>query len=144
MLAEVARDYINLRGQQTILDILNQNLASERASLTLTRQRYAGGVTTELDVDNVAAQLASTRSQLPQVQQQIAEQINALSFLLAETPGALAGELATPAPVPPVPPIVPVGLPSELARRRPDIRQAEAQLHSATPTSSPASPCPAA
>ncbi len=132
VLAEVARDYINLRGQQTILGILNQNIVSERDSLTLTRQRYAGGVTTELDVDNAAAQLASTQSQLPQVQQQIAAQINALSFLLAETPGALSGELSTPAPVPPVPPTVPVGLPSELARRRPDIRQAEAQLHSAT------------
>lgn len=83
VLAEVARDYVNLRGQQTILGILNQNIASERDSLTLTRQRYAGGVTTELDVDNAAAQLASTQSQLPQVQQQIAAQINALSFLLA-------------------------------------------------------------
>ncbi len=132
VLAEVARDYINLRGEQTILGILNQNIASEQDSLTLTRQRYAGGVTTELDVDNAAAQLASTQSQLPQAQQQIAEQINALSFLLGETPGALTSELATPAPVPPVPPSVPVGLPSELARRRPDIRQAEAQLHSAT------------
>ncbi len=132
VLAEVARDYINLRGNQTILAILNQNIESERASLTLTRQRYAGGVTTELDADNAAAQLATTQAQRPQVQQQIAEQINALSFLLAETPGALTAELATPAPVPPVPPTVPVGLPSELARRRPDIRQAEAQLHSAT------------
>ncbi len=132
VLAEVARDYVNLRGQQTILDIVQRNIGSEQATLTLTRQRYEGGVTTELDVANAAAQLASTESQLPQIEQQIAESINSLSFLLALTPGALTAELSTPAPVPPAPPTVPVGLPSELARRRPDIREAEAQLHSAT------------
>ncbi len=131
-LAEVARDYVQLREQQTVLDIVRKNIRSERDTLTLTRQRYLGGVTTELDVANAAAQLASTESQLPQTEEQIAESINALSYLLALTPGALSAELTTPAPVPPVPPTVPVGLPSELARRRPDIRQAEAQLHSAT------------
>ena len=58
--------------------------------------------------------------------------INALSLLLGQPPNALRAELAEPKPVPPVPPRVPVGLPSDLARRRPDIRQAEAQLHAAT------------
>ena len=58
--------------------------------------------------------------------------INALSLLLGQPPNALRNELATAKAIPPVPPRVPVGLPSELARRRPDIRQAEAQLHAAT------------
>ena len=57
---------------------------------------------------------------------------NAIALLLAEPPQALAAELDLPRAIPPVPPRVPVGLPSELARRRPDLRQAEANLHAAT------------
>jgi NodT family efflux transporter outer membrane factor (OMF) lipoprotein len=52
--------------------------------------------------------------------------------LMGSPPGALTAELSTPAPIPPVPPQVPVGVPSELAARRPDIRAADAQLHGAT------------
>ena len=55
-----------------------------------------------------------------------------MSLLLGEPPQALRQELERAAPVPPIPPQVPAGLPSELARRRPDIREAEAQLHAAT------------
>jgi multidrug efflux system outer membrane protein len=58
--------------------------------------------------------------------------LNAICLLLGQPPGALDAELATPEAIPPVPPVVPVGLPSELVRRRPDIRAAEAQLRAAT------------
>src|SRR5207249_12306249 len=58
--------------------------------------------------------------------------IYALSVLLGREPGALLNELSTAAPIPTTPPAVPVGLPSELPRRRPDIRRAEAQVHAAT------------
>jgi len=132
VLAEVARDYLQLRGTQTQLAITRQNIATEEETLGLTQERFRGGLTTELDVANAAAQLQTTRAQVPPLEQQQAQTINALSFLLGEAPGALAAELGTPARVPPVPPRVPVGVPSELARRRPDIRQAEAQLHAAT------------
>ncbi len=131
-LAEVARDYVQLRGVQARLDIARDNLQTARQSLQLTQQRAAGGVTTDLDVANASAQVSSTAAQIPQLQQQEAELINALSLLLGQGPNALRAELVEPKPVPPVPPEVPVGLPSELARRRPDIRQAEAQLHAAT------------
>ncbi len=132
VVAEVARDYVQLRGIQTQLAIANDNIATEQQSLQLTQARFRGGLTTELDVANASAQLQTTQSQVPQLQQQQASAINALSFLLGEAPNALQAELITPGTVPPVPPRVPVGLPSELARRRPDILQAEAQLHSAT------------
>jgi NodT family efflux transporter outer membrane factor (OMF) lipoprotein len=132
VLAEVARDYLQLRGIQTQLAITHENIGTEQQSLALSRDRARAGLTTDLDVANAAAQLQSTTAQLPQLEQQQAETINALSFLLGEAPGALQAELVVAKPVPPVPPRVPVGVPSELARRRPDIRQAEAQLHSAT------------
>jgi NodT family efflux transporter outer membrane factor (OMF) lipoprotein len=89
-------------------------------------------VTTDLDVANAAAQLRTTAAQIPPFQQLESQYINAISLLLGLPPNALQAELITPKPVPPVPPTVPVGLPSELALRRPDIRQAEAQLHAAT------------
>ena len=133
-LAEVARDYIGLRGVQTQLRIAQDNVRTAGQSLQLTQQRAAGGVTTDLDVANASAQLRSTMAEIPRLEQQEAADINALSLLLGQQPNALRGELAEARPVPPVPPRVPVGLPSELARRRPDVAQAEAQLHAATAT----------
>ncbi len=131
-LAEVARDYVQLRGDQELLRIQRANLLTAEQSLTLTRQRYAGGLGTDLDVAQAASQVESTRSELPQLEQRVQQTINALSLLVGEGPGALRAELETPGAVPPVPPRVPIGVPSELARRRPDIRMAEAQLHAAT------------
>lgn len=131
-LAELARDYVDLRGVQLQLRIARDNLKTAQESLQLTQQRAAGGVTTDLDVANAAAQVRTTAAQIPPLQQQESELINAISLLLGQPPNALQAELITEKPVPPVPPRVPVGLPSELARRRPDIRQAEAQLHTAT------------
>ena len=130
--AEIARDYVGLRGLQTMLRIQQDNLGTAQQSLTLTRQRYTGGLTTDLDVQNALSQVASTQSQIPNLQQQITEQVNAISLLLGEPPQALASELTTAAPIPPVPPRVPIGVPSELVLRRPDVRQAADQLHAAT------------
>jgi len=131
-LAETARDYIQLRGTQTLIRIANDNLRIQQDILQLTRTRQQKGLTSSLDVENAAAQVDATRAQLPSLEQQEAEQINALSFLLDLPPDALWGELARGRQVVPRPTKVPVGVPSELARRRPDIRAAEAQLHAAT------------
>ncbi|MBV9248923.1 MAG: efflux transporter outer membrane subunit, partial [Acetobacteraceae bacterium] len=131
-LAELARDYIQLRGVQAQLQITRENVHTAQQSLELTQQRAVGGVTTDLDVANASAQVRTTAAQLPNLEQQEAALINAISLLLGQPPNALRRELIAAKPVPPVPPRVPVGLPSELARRRPDIRQAEAQLHAAT------------
>ena len=132
VLAELARDYVQLRGQQADLQIARDTLASEQASLRITQERQRGGLTTGLDVAQASAEVGTTAAQIPLLEAQIAASVNAISLLLGETPGALSAELLPPQAVPPVPPAVPVGLPSELARRRPDIRRAEAQLHSAT------------
>ena len=131
-LGEMARDYVELRGVQRSIEITKDNLHIAQESLQLTQQRAAGGVTTDLDVANAAAQVETTASQLPTLQAQEAEVINAIAYLLGEPPRSMQAELSVPHPIPPVPPTIPVGLPSELARRRPDIRQAEAELHTAT------------
>ena len=131
-MAEVASDYVQLRGAQRTEQVTREDLASARESLALTAERERGGVGTDLDVANAQATLAGVEGQMPQIAQQEGQLINALSFLLGETPGALAKELTTPAPIPPAPAVVPIGLPSQLAERRPDIREAEAQLHAAT------------
>ena len=131
-LAEVARDYIQLRGTQAQLGVTRDNLKTAEDSLLVTRSRATSGLTNDLDVQNAAGQVESNAASLPQLEQQEEQGMNALALLLGEAPGALRAELAEPRPVPPVPAHVPIGLPSELARRRPDVRQAEAQLHAAT------------
>jgi NodT family efflux transporter outer membrane factor (OMF) lipoprotein len=132
VLAEVARDYIELRRIQRSLTIAQENLATAQESLTLTEQRAASGLVSDLDVAEARTQLATIQAQIPQLEQQEVETVNQLGLLLGEPPRTLQAELTAPRPVPPIPPRVPIGLPSELARRRPDIRQAEAQLHAAT------------
>jgi NodT family efflux transporter outer membrane factor (OMF) lipoprotein len=130
--AELARDYLQLRGTQQLVDITEQNLASQRHSLALTQERAQAGLTTDLDVANQAAQVQSTQSQLPNLRAQEQTTINAIALLLGEPPDSLDAELGAHAPVPPAPSIVPVGLPGDILRRRPDIREAEDNLHAAT------------
>ena len=130
-LAELARDYIQLRGVQTQIKIANDNLKVDRDVLSLAQERQERGVQNGLDVENAAAQVEAVRAQIPQLQQQESEYINALSYLLDQPPGALRGTVGE-ASVRIGPPRIPLGIPSELARRRPDIRAAEDQLHAAT------------
>lgn len=132
VLAEVAQDYIQLRGVQNILAVTEQNLEVARHSLKLSQLRLADGVATDLDVAEAAAQVATIEAQRPALQQRQAQLINVLSLLLGEPPQALHQQLASAAPVPQPPSRVAIGLPSQLAERRPDIRQAEARLHAAT------------
>jgi NodT family efflux transporter outer membrane factor (OMF) lipoprotein len=131
-IAEVARDYVQLRNAQSLLQIDEDNVRTARNLLSLTQQRATAGLTDELDVAQEQAQLTTTEATVPQAQDQVASYINALSLLLGLPPRALQSELETAEPVPPTPTVIPVGLPSELLRRRPDIVEAEANLHVAT------------
>jgi NodT family efflux transporter outer membrane factor (OMF) lipoprotein len=131
-LAELARDYVQLRGTQDQIRIARANLGSAQESANLSNERFRGGLATDLDVANARAQVEATAAAIPQFEQQQDQLVNAISLLLGAPPGALASELLPPKPVPPVPPRVPVGIPSDLLQRRPDIRQSEAQLHAAT------------
>ncbi len=132
LLADVAQNYLALRGAQARLGVTKDNLATIEELLELAQQRRAAGLTTHIDVANALAQASQTRAELPAIEQQITLSINQLSELLAREPEALRAELAAAAPIPPAPPQVPIGVPADLARRRPDIREAEASLHAAT------------
>lgn len=130
--AELARDYIELRDTQELLQIARQNLEIANDTLKLTQVRAREGVTTDLDVSNASAQVENIESLIPTLESHSETGINAIGLLLGEEPGALRQTLSTTQEVPVLPAQVPIGFPSELVQRRPDIRKAEAQLHAAT------------
>jgi NodT family efflux transporter outer membrane factor (OMF) lipoprotein len=130
--AELARDYIDLRNTQALLQIASQNLEIAQDALKLTQVRARDGVTTDLDVSNASAQVENIESLIPTLESHCETTINAIGVLLAEEPGALRQSLDARGSVPELPVRVPIGFPSELVQRRPDIRKADAQLHAAT------------
>jgi len=131
-ISDLAQDYMALRGVQARERIAQANLAVAQRNLQLVRDQFAQGLGTTLDVANADAQVARIAGTLPAFSTAKAALINAIGLELALPPRALEAELEAPSAQPLVPPRVPVGVPSALARRRPDIRQAEAQLHAAT------------
>jgi NodT family efflux transporter outer membrane factor (OMF) lipoprotein len=126
--AEIAADYVSLCADQARLAILAQEEKGQRDTLALVAARAKAGFVTELDVNQQRQLLASTQAQQPSLLADEMAMRHAIAVLLGQQPGALDAELAAAAPVPPVPPRLPVGLPSELLRARPDIRTAERQL----------------
>jgi NodT family efflux transporter outer membrane factor (OMF) lipoprotein len=132
LVGDVGNNYISLRGFQKQLDIARQNLDAQRHTAEITRKRFEAGFVGALDVANADAQVATTQAQIPLLESSARASIYSLGVLLGREPAALAQDLAKAAPIPPNPLEIPVGLPSELVRRRPDIRRAEAQIHAAT------------
>ncbi len=132
LMAETAQDYIDLRATQTQVGILEHNIDVANNSVRLTSLRFQQGAATRLDVAEATGQLHTFTSRLAPLKAQETHMLNALSFLVAREPGALDAELGKPSGIPSVPAVVPVGLPSELAERRPDIRMAADHLHAAT------------
>src|SRR5467141_3743094 len=132
LLGDVGRVYAQLRGFQRRLEIADKNIKTQQETLDLTSARAKAGLANELDVSRAAAQLESTKAVVPTLVSGIDVSIHRLSVLLGEEPGALRGELEKTGPIPPAGPDVEVGLPSDLLKRRPDIRRAEAQLAAAT------------
>lgn len=130
--AEIAADYVALRAAQARLAILAAQEKSQRGTLDLVEARARTGFVTQLDVNQQRQLLASTIAQRPPLLAKTAARRHAIAVLLGEEPGALDAELAADAPVPPVPPRLPVGLPADLLRARPDIRMAERKLAEAT------------
>jgi len=131
LLAEVARSYADLRGFELRLEIAEKNIRTEEDTVHLTKTRAAAGLATQLDVSRAVAELETTNAVVPSLRSAIAASIHRISVLLGQEPAALENELETSAPVPVVPPEVPVGVPSELVKRRPDVRRAEDEIAAA-------------
>jgi NodT family efflux transporter outer membrane factor (OMF) lipoprotein len=132
LLSEVARNYVEARGYQRQLAIARENIKAQEDDFALTQNRYNHGLTSDLDVQQAATLLATTRAEVPSLETAQQTSIHHLGVLLGQPPGTLLAELSAAAPIPAAPPEVPVGLPSELLQRRPDVQQAERQLAAAT------------
>jgi multidrug efflux system outer membrane protein len=132
LIGEVGTTYVSLRGFQQQIAIAQENLAAQEHTAQITRKRYEAGLANGLDMANAWGQAAATRAQIPVFETAAQQAIYSLSVLLAREPAALVAELDPAGPIPAEPAEVPVGLPSDLLRRRPDIRRAEAGLHAAT------------
>jgi outer membrane protein, multidrug efflux system len=131
LLGDLATTYADLRGFQLRLQIAKRNIQSQTDTVALTQARAKAGLATDLDVERAIAQQETTSAVVPSLQAAIASSIYRLCVLLGAEPGALRTELEASAPVPPVPPEVPVGLPSDLLKRRPDVRRAEVEIAAA-------------
>jgi multidrug efflux system outer membrane protein len=129
LVSDVASAYFQLRTYDLQLDIARRTLASRQESLELTRTLADGGAATNLDVRQAEQLVAEAAETIPNLERLIQQQENYISTLLGQNPGPIARGL--PLTQQPHAPEVPAGLPSSLLERRPDIREAEAQLMAA-------------
>ena len=130
--AEVARNYIELRSLQLRLNLTEKNIETQQDTLHLTQELLTIGSANAIDVLQANEQLNILAAQKPLLKLSIDKAIHRLSILLAHPPGELFTELCESKELPCLPCEKPIGLPSELLRRRPDIRKAERDLAAAT------------
>ncbi|HXG63330.1 MAG TPA: efflux transporter outer membrane subunit [Planctomycetota bacterium] len=130
--AEVARNYVELRGLQTRLEVARRNLEAQRRTAALVRARVDAGRASEFDGVRAQGQADATAAALPELEAGVRRAVHRLGVLLGRDPGSLVPELAAAGRVPAPPSEIPIGLPADLLRRRPDVRRAERQLAAAT------------
>ena len=131
LIADIARNYFNLRALDAQLAITSRTISTRLASTALLRMRFEAGVTSELELRQVEAETAQAQAFLPRITQQLAAQETALGVLIGRSPRALVEqplERGAAMAALTTPPAVPAGLPSALLERRPDLRQAEQSL----------------
>lgn len=130
--AGVAQAYVALRDVQERIRLNAQSTDLQQRQIALTRQRYAQGTASKLDLERLQGQLEQTQAQAIPLAAQRDEYLNQLAVLTGRAPGTLDATLSTVAPVPLPPAQVAVGDPAQLIARRPDVRAAERQLAAAT------------
>ena len=129
LVQEVATAYIQLRALDREVEVTQQTLKARQDSVDLTRRLESGGSVPLSDLRQAEQLLYTATSQLPQLEQQVQQQENALRLLIGENPGPVAH--TDPNALTPPPQDLPTGIPSQLLERRPDIQQSEAQLKAA-------------
>lgn len=128
LMAEVATTYMNLRSDQQREDIARRNIESQRQTWKIARDKFDAGLGGEIEAAQELAQVRLAETALPPLIAAERMAQHALAFLLGEEPTALSAELSPRKSLPVLPGAIPVGVPSDLLKRRPDIRQAERQL----------------
>ncbi|MGE4280260.1 MAG: efflux transporter outer membrane subunit [Magnetospirillum sp.] len=132
LIGDVVRNYVELRGYQLRLRVARETMESYADTVALTEAKFQAGTGSGLDLARAQAQLASSRADLPPLRAELAVRLHALGVLTGQHPTALAQLLDTQAKVPDMVAAPGLGLPADLVRNRPDIRQAERQLAAAT------------
>jgi len=132
LLAELAWNYVELRGFQSQLAVARRNVDAQQKTFELTKTRRDAGRATDFDVARAEAQVSTTASSIPAFESAVRLSIHRLGLLLGQEPGALSAELSPVKPIPAAPAEIPVGLPTELLRRRPDLRRSERELAAST------------
>ena len=128
--SELARNYVELRGYEDQMAIVRRQSDAESEMLELIRDRANAGLASQLDVERQQTQLATTRAALPDLEAQHLQAAYRIAVLLGEEPAALLSRLGEP-PRPLDVPALPESIPSELLKRRPDLRRAEAEIDAA-------------
>ncbi len=130
--AEVVGNYLDLRGNQKRLATTNNNISTQEKTVALARGRFQLGLGNELDLMNAETQLSLTKAALPPLKRSIKQAMHQLAILLGQPPAGLIARLSGEGANLAIPPQIPINLPSDLLRQRPDIRAAERRLASAT------------
>ena len=125
LLSEVAQRYVDLRTAEQRLEYANQNVLIQRESLRLAQVKFQNGATTKLDVTQGESSLGQTEATIPPLETTRQQAANQLCILMGMPPRDIDDLLNGRKPIPAVPPQVALGIPADLMRRRPDIRQAE-------------------
>ncbi len=131
VVADVARNYFELRGLQQQLAVAERTLVNQQDTLRLTRVRRDAGIGEEQDVASAAARVAAIEADLPPLRAAISQRDHRLAVLVGERPGQLKADLS-PRAYPPLGKAIAIGEPGSLLTRRPDVRAAERRLASAT------------
>ena len=132
LLSELAADYATLRTTQARLTIAQENVGTLLEGERLAQRAFAQGLGTSADVAQARAERELAQAQPPRLRAEIGRLIHAIGVLTGGFPAQWFDALATPSPVLPVTPSLPVSLPSEVIRQRPDVRAAERRLAAAT------------
>ena len=129
LMAQVATDYVSLRTAQRQLAVALEHAESQRSAMEIARARHQAGLASQLDVSEAEAVYFTTLAGVPQFRATIAQMPNSLTVLTAAADTAQIALLRQPRPLPQVEPTVPDAVATERLRQRPDIEQAEQQIH---------------
>ena len=129
LIGDVANTYVNIRTVQRELAITNENIELQKESLRIAQVRYQSGETSELDPSQAQTQLLKTQAEVPTLETSLRQLKNSIAVLIGQTPDKVDVLVKT-GGIPNVPASIAAGIPHDLLRRRPDVRQAGLQAAS--------------